>query len=313
MTASLTILTYAVLFVLLAVPGYILGRCGYLKSEAGLSLSNILIYIAMPFLVFSVLIRTDIKSFDPVDFAVCVFFPFILEIILLLITAVLFRKKLKGGVSQVNRFCSVFSNCGFLGIPLASALFPNDPVVALYVSIYNVFSSFMLWTLGIYILSGDRSKIRFDKALLNPITAAIVLGALLSAIDISLLLPYIRTYASMLAAMTAPLSMTYLGFKLSKIKMNRIFREKAVYTVSLVKLVLSPLIGIGIILLLRFLNIPASKNCFRAMFIASAVSTAATAPPLADKYGLDGEYAAVLTLGNTLLSIITLPLMYLLF
>ena len=46
------------------------------------------------------------------------------------------------------------------------------------------------------------------------------------------------------------------------------------------------------------------------MLVATAVSTATSAPAMAKKYGADSEHAACLTLGNTLLCVLTLPLAY---
>ena len=86
-----------------------------------------------------------------------------------------------------------------------------------------------------------------------------------------------------------------------------------VYLVSLIKLVLSPMIAIAILAMLKYVFcLDIGEEISLAMLIATAVSTAASAPSMAKKYGADSEYAATLTLGNTLLCVITSPFLYML-
>lgn len=213
-----------VMFALLAVPGILLGKCGLIQKEGMATLSNILLYIAMPFLVFAQLLRTDPGDLSPAGIILSIVVPTVLILSVL-------RKK-----SPVLSYCIAFSNCGFLGIPLAAAVFPRMPAVAVYVSIYNVVNSLLIWTAGTYVMSGDRDSMSLRKALLNPVMAFCVLGVLLCRLRTAERVPILAEYAQTLANLTTPLSMTVMGYELSQSEFVKLFTDKRVYLAALVKL-----------------------------------------------------------------------------
>lgn len=309
-----TLVFCILLLITLAIPGYWLGRTNRLSEEASSSMGTVLTEIAMPFLVFSKLLETDISSVSATDAILCALFPVGLILVLFFSSTVLFKRYEDQDQKKSSIFCAVFSNCGFLGIPLAAALFPNDPQIAALVSIFNVFSSFMLLTLGVSILSGEREKIRPIKLLTRPITLAIILGVLASFIHHNVFeISYVLKYSSYLSSLTTPLSMIVMGYELSKFPLSSVFCEKKLYPTAAIKLLFSPCISLLILICLRWLGLDVSTQTATALFISTAVSTAATAPAMAGRYKSCTRLATVQTLGTTLLCIITLPLCYLLF
>ena len=71
--------------------------------------------------------------------------------------------------------------------------------------------------------------------------------------------------------------------------------------------------AVAVLLLCRLCRIPLGQELAVAMLLSVAVSTAASAPSMVEEYGGDPHYAAALTVGNTLLCLVTLPPVYLLF
>ena len=263
----------------------------------------------MPFLVFSKLLEIDLSTIGLLEILISVLLPIVLELILLAVCKLMFRGREPR--MRAATFCSIFPNCGFLGIPLAAAMWSDRPEIVLYISVFNVVSTFLLLTLGVYILSGDKSTISLKKTLVSPIFFAIVLGAIASLMKVNAHFPYVSTYAVTLAQLTTPLAMISLGYELSKLKILKMWMNLRVYAVSFVKLILSPLIAIGVMAFVKYvLRVETDFSIVSAMLVATAVSTAASAPSMAKKYGADSEYTATLTLANTLLCVITLPLMY---
>lgn len=301
------------LFGALAIPGYLLGRLGKVTDGALAGITNILTAVAMPALVFSKLIVTDFSSLGTAAVVCCVLFPIGITYILHLLTVVLFRGKAGDGRTVESRFCAIFSNCGFLGIPLASVLFPNQPGVAAFVSLFNVFSTLMLLTLGVYVYSGDRRDICVRRVFFKPVTIAVLLGVVCSLAGIGDALPAVGIYADYLAALTTPLAMIVLGVQLSGLSVRRIFCNRGVYAVSAVKLLLSPLLTMGLLLLVRSAGVPIGMELAAALMISTGVSTAASAPAMAECCGADSGYATMLTLGTTMLCMISLPLISVLF
>ncbi len=297
------------LFAALLIPGYFLGKTRAITDDSVISFSNILMYIAMPFLVFSKLLEIDLSTIGLTEVLTSVLLPVVLELILLAVCKLIF----KGNEARKRAaiFCSIFPNCGFLGIPLAAAMWPNKPEIVLYISVFNVVSTFLLLTLGVYILSGDKKAIDLKRTLISPIFFAIVLGVIASLLKISTYWGCVGTYAVTLAQLTTPLAMIILGYELSKLHLLKMWQSPGVYLTSCIKLLLSPILTIGVLVLIRYVfKVQADSSLSLAMLVATAVSTAASAPAMAKKYDADSEYTATLTLANTLLCVITLPLMY---
>ena len=314
MIAFPVLLKNVLMFTMLIIPGYVLGRMRKIEKSSIVSFTNILMYVAMPFLVLAKLIETDLSSLSLVGVVAALTVPFVVIFSTFFLSRLFFRTEESRRRYPAERFSSVMANCGFLGIPLAAALFPDNPEVVVYVSLYNVVNTFLLLTFGVYILSGSRETVSVKGALVSPIAAAILLGVLFSLFGVGEAIPELSTYSTTLAALTTPLSMTVLGVQLSGIGFKRIFLTGALYRVVFLKLILAPLIAMLLLFTVSvLLSVLVPISCLAAVFLSTAVSTAASTPAMSDKYGVDGEHAAVLTLGTTLFCTATLPLMYLLF
>jgi len=301
------------LFAALVIPGFVLGKLGRIHDGAQTTISNLLTDVAMPFLVLVKLLQTDFSALRVTNIIVCIVLPVVLVLAMYGLSLLVFPAKGERSRYAASRFCSIFSNCGFLGIPLAEALFPDDPSIVVYVALFNVFHTFMLLTLGIVILSGDRKNMNFRKTFVSPASFAIVLGVVLSLLNVPAHFPYVISYAAPLSQLTTPLSMVSLGFMLSKLKVGKMVKDKDLYVASALKLLVMPMLTLGVLLLLRLCGLSISLELSTGLFVATAVSTAASAPAMASGYGLDGEHAAALTLGSTILCVLTFPLVYMVF
>ena len=91
----------------------------------------------------------------------------------------------------------------------------------------------------------------------------------------------------------------------------RLIADVRVYIVAVLKLIVSPLLSLGILLLADII-FPLDRFVMIALFIIAAMPTASSALNFAEMFGGDRETAAASTLMNTLLSIITIPVLMLL-
>ena len=304
------------LFVALLIPGFIMGKCKRVQENAVSTIANILSDVAMPALVLVKILQIDINSLDPISIIICLTLPAVVIILLHFISRLVFRSRPQDRSYCSARFCTVFSNCGFLGIPLAAALFPDNPEATVYVSLVNLVSSFFLLTLGMNILSegGEHKRSNALSIIFRPITFAVVVGFILSAFEVGNILSGLTSYFATLSSLTTPLSMIVLGYELSQMKLKDLFGDFRVYVVGAIKLVASPMIAFVVLLLLKFVfRMELSYTLAAAMLITTAISTAASAPAMARSKGIDGCLAASATLVNTLLCVITLPTLWTLF
>lgn len=317
MDAFIPMLKNVLLFVLLAVPGYILVKSKLLKQEQSGVLSSLLMYVGMPFLIVSGTIGISFNKDIIIGLLTVTILGTALTFAIFLISFFFakyksendkeFQKKRRG----MMRFAEIFSNNGFLGLPLALAIGVN-PTVFAYLVVLNIINNVLIYTLGMYLISGDKKTISIKNILLNPVLLGFVAGIILNLSDVTKIVPEIATYSDHFKNLVTPISMLILGMKMGGIKFSTLFKEKTLYLVSAVKLVLVPVLCVAITYLIATLFSLNVQDLTTALFIAFAMPTAGLATAFADKYGGDIDGAVIYILGSTIISIITIPVLYML-
>ena len=304
----LIMLRNVLLFVALAIPGYILVKCKVIKEKESGAFSKLLTYVGMPFLILSSTLNVSFSGEFTVNILIIALVGIVFTVGMFFLSALAVRKGDEGKKQGMIRFCMVFSNNGFLGIPLAKAVFGDSPVVT-YLIILNIITNVLMFTLGVYLISGDKSTISLKKALLSPVLIAFILGIVLNLTNVTKYVPEVGTYSSHFSNIVTPLSMTILGVKMAGVKLGRIFSNIYMYIVSALKLVAIPAVGVGIMFLLKLLFF-VNADMIIGFFVAFAMPTAGLASTFSDRYDGDTENAVAFTLGSTLLSVVTIPILY---
>ena len=312
MGAFLIMVRNVLIFSALAIPGYILVKLNMLKQEQSAPLSKILMYVGMPFLVISGTVNNLSISKE-----------FLLRILViaaigLAATFAMFfasrplsafekEKKTRG----VVRFCMVFSNNGFLGIPLAIAVFGKNTHTFTVLIILNIITNVMMYALGSNLVSGNGKSAGIKKAILNPVLIAFVVGIVLNLLNVKSYVPEIVTYSDYFSGIVTPISMTILGMKLASIKFSSLFTSARTYYVSALKLIIFPTIIVLIMFAFKaFMSGLIDNDVILGFFIAFSMPTAGLASTFADTFQGDTESAVTLTLGTTILSILTIPALF---
>lgn len=312
MSALFVMLKNVVLFVALALPGYLLVKAKVLNSQHSGVLSKLLMYVGMPFLIFSGTVNNI--SFDKelivrmiMTAAIGIAFTFAMFFLSAPISAMEKSEKTRG----MMRFCMAFSNNGFLGIPLAASVFGADSPVMTVLVILNIITNVLMYTLGIYLVSGDKSRISLKKAFLNPVLIAFIIGVALNLLKVTAYVPEISTFSAHFSGLVTPLSMTILGMKMAEIRFVSLFKSPRTYYVCSMKLLLFPCMILALLLVAKHLGANViDDSVILGFFIAFAMPTAGLASTFADGFGGDTENAVSMTLGTTILSILTIPLIY---
>lgn len=320
MEAFIPMLKNVILFVLLAVPGYILVKCKALKQEQTGVLSKLLMYVGMPFLIISGTLGISFNketisgmAFSAILGIILTFGFFFLSKLLSRIKSVesldpLWNKKRQG----IIRFSQIFANNGFLGLPLAAAVFGSSSPVFTYLVVLNIINNVFIYSLGTYLISGDKNTISLKSTLLNPVLLSFIIGIILNLLGVSKMVPELVTFSDHFKNLVTPISMLILGMKLAGIKFSSMFKSRGLYYVSSIKLILFPAIAVALTYLFTIIVPTDSVNLILAMFIAFSMPVAGLATAFADRYDGDTENAVIFTLGTTILSIITIPLLYML-
>ena len=310
MDTFMIMLKNVLIFVLLAVPGYLLVRGKLLSAKESGTLSKLLTNIGMPFLILSSALKLEFTGELTKNIIVAGVLGVVFILFMFFTTAFLCRdnnEKTRG----MMRFCAIFANNGFIGIPLVSAVFDADSIVMAYVIILNILNNVLMFTLGVYLASGDKKAINVKKALLNPVLLAFIAGVILNLAGVNKLLPELQTYATHFSGIVTPLSMLVLGMKLAEVPMKKLLTSGKMYYISGLRLVMYPALAVGMLLLVNkipFLQL--GVDGVLAFFVAFSMPVAGLASAFADHHNGDGENAVILTLGTTVLSIVTIPVLY---
>ena len=211
------------------------------------------------------------------------------------------RNPNRGGVL---RFAVIFSNAGFMGIPLEYALLGADGVFfgAMYVVVFNL----VCWSLGVAVMCRGMKNVGLRALFVNAGTVGVTLG--LPFFLFSLKLPeVVGRPVAMLANLNTPLAMIMVGWYLAETDFRPVLRCGAAYGVAALRLVAVPLVVIAAFVGLRAC-VPALNPVMAvAISTAAAAPTAALTTVIAARYDKDVSTATSLVSGTTLLSILTMP------
>ena len=284
------------LFVLIGV-GFLCGKKGILTDHSSKHITDIVLYIVTPCVMVSAFQRKF--SMELVgNIIIGVIFSAVILAISILIAKITFHDKNKAD-NSVYKFATIFSNCGFMSLPLQKAILGDDGWFygSIFIAVFNIF----LWTYGLVMMSGDKKQLSLKKLALNPGIVGVVIALILFVSGIEL--PYIVAKPiEYLSDLNTPLPMLVVGFYLSQANLKKAFTGAKIYLTLAVRLIIIPLIAVAAMTVLKI--DPAITVSFT---IACAAPTAATTTMFSAKFNRNVELSVSLVASTTIVSIITMP------
>lgn len=298
MDLAITVAIQVCIMFLLIMAGFIIKKCNLITKDGSKQLSDILLIVVTPCVVikaYQVDFRPDLASGLLTAFIAAT----VINVVSILVSKLVFGRS-KQPRSRIDQYCAAYSNCGFMAIPLLDAVLGAEGVF--YGSAYLAMFNILNWTHGIYLYTQDKKSLSLKKILINPGVIGVVIGLALFFARIRL--PGILyTAIDYMAGLNTPLAMLLLGVFLADVSFSTALKNKRLYLVSAVRLVLVPILGI---LLLKMPFVAAAVAV--AVIIPAACPSATAAALFAAKYDLDAGYASEIVALNTLMSIVTIPL-----
>ncbi len=286
-----------ILFLIMAA-GFYARKRGMIDGTVNRGLSELLLNITLPLMIM-VSFNFDYNR----EMLVTAGKLFLISLALhvgLFFASELFYRRHPGNAKNVLRFTAMFSNCAFMGYPVLQSLYGKIGVF--YASIFSVPFIIVLWTLGVKLFDGERNGNAFKKALLNPGILAVAVGFIMFVFSLRLPAP-IQRACELVGSTTTPLSMIVVGSMLAEMRFREMLRGYSVYYGSLVRLLVIPMLVLGILLLLgvkgTILGI-----CVISMAMPASANTAA----FAEKYQSDTALASRCIFLTTILSMFTIPI-----
>lgn len=286
-----------VLFILIGV-GALLTKLGFITEKGASSMTDVVLYAVTP----CVIINAFQREYHPellgglLTALLCAFLTMTASVLL----AELIYRKTEISRAVVLKFSLVFSNCGFMALPLQEAVLGKDGVFfgAAYIAVFNIF----MWTYGLITMSRKTELRSALKAIVNPGVIGTIIGVLLFIFSVKLP-TVIGSPISLLAALNTPVPMLVIGYHLVHSDLRRVLRDKGAYFAMAMRLILIPLATLGIMYLSGVDGVIAV-----AVTIAVSSPVAAYTTMMASKYGRDVSLSAGIVSASSLFSLITMPL-----
>ena len=292
----LTVATYVIILFVLIGTGFVCNKTKILSTEGVRSMTDFTLYIVTP----CVLINSYQREFgaDMMKGLIITIIATVVSFAANILIAHLTVHDKDKRREKTLRFGTVFSNCGYMSLPLQSAMLGADGVFygATYIAIFQI----MLWTYGVMVMSGDFKNISLRKILINPGIIGTVLGVAIFIFSVKI--PFVISEPiSFFAALNTPIPMVIVGYHLADASLK--IKGANAYLSMVLRLIVSPVIMLAGLYLCGI-----SGTVTVACVIAASAPVAAAGTMFAEKFGGDTGLSSALVSVTTLLSVITMPI-----
>nr|WP_303117809.1 AEC family transporter [uncultured Prevotella sp.] len=289
----------------MVILGYTICKLGYMGDKFDKKLSSIVVDITCPLLVLSSVMGDEMPDRSLILPLVGV--GFLTYIILLVFGFWVPRFISKNHDDQgMIGFSLMFANVGFIGYPIVASIF--GPKAVFYAALLNVPNTFFIFTAGVMLVKGEYSIRQFNpKVLLSPALIGAFIAALLVAFGVHTP-EMIARPITMVGNITVPAALMIIGSSMARLPLREIIGSGKVYATSFLRLVIVPL---SVYFLFRLCGVNTLINNINTVVIAMPVASFGTM--FCMKYGRNPSLMTEATFITTLFSIITIPLITLLF
>lgn len=279
--------------------GYAANHLGYLGGETDQKISKLILNITMPAMIVSAVITGE--ELPEISVILSILEVGVVFYALELIFVLTVPRLLPGTAGQkgVYRYTLAFPNVGFIGYPVAVALYGDGALF--YAAILALPFNLLSYSLGPLMLAGT-GRFRW-RQLLTPCILSSVLGLVLA---LTRLRPpaIVGEMLDFVGSITVPLSLLVVGSLLAHMSPGKVLRSPKLWVLSVLRLLVMPAL---LCLVLRGMHI-------EAMVLGIAVSqmgmpVAVNGTLLSMEYGGDTEAMAQVTFLTTLGAIVTIPVL----
>ena len=298
-----SILTSLVQIFILILPGLFFRKKNIITVEQNAGLSSVVVNLTWPCLVIDAMqipfdsqVMTDSAHITVVTVTIFA----ALAIVSVPLTKLLRVSKTK---QYLIMFMLLFGNTGFIGLPVIKALYGADALF--YAAIVEVINDVLLFTVGIMLIQlSAGAQLKMDpKQIISPGLIGVLIGLVLFLCNIQL--PDILAKPiAMVGDATTPLTMFAIGGQLAALKLKEIAGDWKVYGVIFLRLLVIPLIALGIVRLFAGEFTLLEK----VIVISFAMPAAAASAIFSQQYKGEEAFATKSVLMTTVCSIITIPI-----
>lgn len=280
--------------------GYYVTKAGMMDGHTNSQMSKMIVNVFNPLLVFSSAANSvGLVSLDTMGIVgVIAAGMFVVFIIAGMVLSPFFDKD--AGQRKIFQMMFVFSNLGFIGIPVVTSILGAEYVV--YVTEFLLVYTIVFYTYGITLMNGKFSLSSL-KEMVNPGTVSSLLALLV--IIFSVQLPgFVKTAVSYLGNVTSPMALVAVGFTLAHSDLKKIFGQLRLYVFAVIKLLVLPL------LMLPFLKLVTDDAALLPVCMVMFGMPIGNMPLiLGNQKGIDGSTCSAAIILTTVLCVFTVPVL----
>lgn len=204
------------------------------------------------------------------------------------------------GQRKIFQMMFVFSNLGFIGIPVISSILGPEYVV--YITGFLVVYNIVFYTYGIGLMDGKFS-VDSLKGMVNPGTVSCVIAIVLLGFELQIP-DFLQTAITYLGNATSPLALVLVGYALACSDPKKIFGEVRLYFFSVIKLLVLPLLMLPVLKMIT--KDPAVISVCMIMF---GMPIGNMPLILGNERGIDGTTCSAAIILSTVLCVFTVPIL----
>lgn len=281
---------------LMMLTGYIAARSGIITADFRRKLSSFTLNIACPGIIISSVLESESVPSDMISaLGASLLFYLLMTVLAAVLVRVVPTKKEHYGLDQLML---VFTNVGFMGIPVIQSIYGAEGValLSMFIMTFNAF----FFSYGVMLI--QRGTKFNPKSLINASIIAALIALFLGVTGLHLPAVIENTLAS-IGSMNTPLAMIIIGSSLAFCRLDDTLRNKRLYRVALLRMLVMPLLMLFIVRL-----IPMDPMLAGISVVMAAMPIAGNCGMLSDLYTPEDMTASHAIIVSTLLSGITLPL-----
>ena len=294
-----SVFSQVAILMILILTGVVLSKTGVLTEKGADGMTELVLLLVTP----CVIIQSFIRKFDKETLRALLtsFLIAILIHVFFIVTSRLLIHTKQITSERVLRFAVIFTNCGYMSIPLQKALLGEIGVfyASSFVAIFNLIA----WSYGVVLMSGEKKYLSPKKLLLNPGMTGLLIGLIIFLLSIPM--PDIVVESiSHIAALNTPLPMLVIGFHLAQTNVFKGFRDLRCLWATAVRMLLMPA---AVLAILYFCGL--RGDMLVSFVISASAPCAAVTTMFAAKYESDTALSVKLVSLTTCFSLISMPVL----
>lgn len=286
------------------ITGFICYKKQLVDDNGYKSISSIIVKILNPLLIVSGVLNKK-TNYSGKFIGENILLVGILFVILIAVSLIYIKlMRIPKNEESSYRLMLIFSNLGFMGIPLVSEVYGAKAVifVAFYILGYNI----LIYTYGIYLASKDNkgTNSHFQwKKLVNPGMAACIIAIAIYVLKIAVPKP-VSSFINYMGNASVPFSMMAIGISLGVAEFKKIFTNSRLIFFAAAKMLVIPIVCV---LIMKNLGFDSEAFGIFAIMLSMPVGSIVTL--IETEYG--GKDSSICSSGialTTIISMLTIPI-----